>query len=271
MLEMNMTDVKTVADPMGIFFIDNRLLVFKPSNDYKLPYKETVEALKLNVIACHIDAGMRVVSCVTPLNKEAIQSQDYGVYDVRRALVRMQPEEHYQVLKNFHWLNWNRQSQYCGECGKPLEVIIDSTEKKCFSCKKSFFPRFSPAVMVLVYSGNKVLLARSSHFPAGDYSAVAGFIDVGETAEQAAHREVKEELGIDIDNLTYFSTQTWPFPDSFMIAFTARYAGGELKIDPEEIEDARWFTKDDLPDLTPSVSIARTLLRHFVEDIYSIA
>lgn len=123
--------------------------------------------------------------------------------------------------------------------------------------------------MVLIQKEDKILLARSPHFQPGFYSAIAGFIDLGETAEHAAHREVKEELGIEITDLEYFSTQTWPFPDSFMIAFKAKYLDGELKLDENEIEDAGWFGAQDLPMLPPSSSIARQLIESVVNKLPS--
>lgn len=124
----------------------------------------------------------------------------------------------------------------------------------------SFFPRFSPAVIVLIYNEDEVLLARSLHFSLGTYSAIAGFIDIGESAEQAVHREVKEELNIAITNLECFGSQTWPFPDSFMIAFKAQYLSGIVTPDPKEIEDARWFNLNALPQLPSSASIAKQLI-----------
>ena len=144
-----------------------------------------------------------------------------------------------------------------------MKANFEATAKECIFCEQSFFPRFSPAVMVLVHKEDKILLARSYRFPPGDYSAIAGFIELGESAEQAAHREVKEEVGIEITNLRYFSSQAWPFPDSFMIAFKADYLSGELILEPDEIEDAKWFSRNDLPNLPPSVSIARELINSF--------
>jgi NAD+ diphosphatase len=114
--------------------------------------------------------------------------------------------------------------------------------------------------MVLVERGNELLLARSPHFRPGVFSALAGFVEAGETLEQCAVREVREEVGVEIANLRYFHSQPWPFPDSLMIAFFADYAGGEITPDPSEIEAADWFPRDALPMLPDPVSIARRLI-----------
>jgi NAD+ diphosphatase len=105
-----------------------------------------------------------------------------------------------------------------------------------------------------------VLLARANRFPGAMYSALAGFVEPGETIEDCIHREVREEVGVDVTDLRYFASQSWSFPHSLMIAYTARYAGGELKPDPAEIADVRWFGVDALPDLPSTVSIARRLI-----------
>ena len=114
--------------------------------------------------------------------------------------------------------------------------------------------------MVLIKRDDRILLARSPHFRPGMYSAIAGFVEIGESAETAVHREVMEEVGINIRDLTYFGSQSWPFPASFMIAFTAHYAGGEILIDRSEIEDAKWFSVHDLPDLPLPPTIVRSLI-----------
>ena len=131
---------------------------------------------------------------------------------------------------------------------------------QCDQCGLSAYPRISPAVMVLVKRGRELLLARSPHFKPGVFSALAGFVEAGETLEDCAAREVKEEVGIDIGHLQYFSSQSWPFPNSLMVAFFAEYAGGEITPDPTEIEAADWFDIDELPRLPDTVSIARRLI-----------
>lgn len=179
---------------------------------------------------------------------------------LRSFLAQAEAKTQHLIAKAYHWLNWDKIARYCGQCGASLMLDFHTPQRICSHCKTTFFPRFSPAVMVLIQKGDKILLARSPHFTAGVYSAIAGFIDAGETAEMAAHREVKEELGIDIKDLRYFGTQAWPFPDSFLIAFTAQYAGGTLQIDPNEIEAAQWFSLHSLPTLPNSASIAYQLI-----------
>ena len=126
-----------------------------------------------------------------------------------------------------------------------------------------FYPRLSPAVIVLVKRENEVLLARSPGFPEGMYSVLAGFVEPGESIEETIGREVREEVGIEVENLRYFGSQPWPFPNSLMIGFTTNYAGGELRIEPAEIEDAGWYRVDSLPKLPPKVSIARAMIDSF--------
>ena len=130
----------------------------------------------------------------------------------------------------------------------------------CAGCDLVVYPRISPAIMVLISRGDELLLARSHRFKPGVFSALAGFVEAGETLEQCAVREVREEVGIEITNLRYFGSQPWPFPDSLMVAFFADYAGGTIQPDPLEIEAAGWFLRDALPILPEPVSIARQLI-----------
>lgn len=157
-------------------------------------------------------------------------------------------------------LDWQRNHQYCGRCGRFTEKAAGEFSMRCPACSLVAYPRISPAVMVLVARGDKLLLARSPHFAPGVFSALAGFVEAGETLEQCAAREVREEVGIEIQNLRYFSSQSWPFPNSLMVAFLADYAGGKITPDPSEIEAADWFLRSQLPVLPDPVSIARRLI-----------
>lgn len=157
-------------------------------------------------------------------------------------------------------LDWQANHRFCGRCGTPTARKADELAMHCPGCNLLAYPRLSPAVMVLVRDGEKLLLGRSPHFKPGVFSALAGFVEPGETLEQCAAREVREEVGIDIANLRYFRSQPWPFPNSLMIAFFADYAGGAITPDPDEIEAADWFTPDALPILPEPISISRQLI-----------
>lgn len=126
------------------------------------------------------------------------------------------------------------------------------------------FPRISPAVIVLIEREGEILLARSVRFAAGMYGLIAGFVEPGETLEETARREIMEEVGITVRDLTYVASQPWPFPNSLMVGFTAKWAGGEITPDSAEIEDARWFHPDALPVLPSKISIARRLVDEFL-------
>lgn len=157
-------------------------------------------------------------------------------------------------------LDWQNHHRFCGKCGTPTTMKSNEPAMQCPNCGLLAYPRISPAVMVLVRDGDRLLLARSPHFKPGVFSALAGFVEPGETLEQCAIREVREEVGIEIANLRYFHSQPWPFPNSLMVAFFADYAGGTITPDPNEIEAADWFARDALPLLPEPISISRRLI-----------
>ncbi len=154
---------------------------------------------------------------------------------------------------------WARTHRYCGACGSPTQRLSGERAMKCTGCGHSAYPRVSPAMMVLVKRGPDILLARHARGPR--WSALAGFLEAGESIEDAIHREVREEVGLEVKDLRYFASQSWPFPHSLMVAFTAEYAGGTLAPDITEIAEARWHAPGEaLPELAPSQSVARALI-----------
>jgi NAD+ diphosphatase len=168
----------------------------------------------------------------------------------------------------FQIVDWDRSHQFCGRCGTPTQIKNHERARECPSCGQVHYPRIAPAIMALVRRGREFLLARSPHFAPGMYSALAGFVEPGETLEQTLVREVREEVGIEVANVRYFASQPWPFPHSLMIAFNADYAGGEIAPAPGEIEAAEWFTVDRLPPALPSkISISRRLIDATLADL----
>jgi NAD+ diphosphatase len=156
---------------------------------------------------------------------------------------------------------WDGAHQFCGRCAVATELMPDERARRCPKCGLTVHPRLAPAVIVLVERADgRVVLARNARFPDGMYSCVAGFVEPGETLEDAVHREVREEVGIEVTDLHYFGSQPWPFPHSLMIGFCAKYASGDLTPDGEEIVEAGWFSPHDLPGLPGEMSIARALI-----------
>lgn len=160
-------------------------------------------------------------------------------------------------------VDWNRTHRFCGRCGAETETLESELAKRCPNCGMTFHPRLSPAAIMLVWRDDELLLARSPHFVKGMYSALAGFVEPGESIEQTVRREIREEVGIEVGEVRYFGSQPWPFPNSLMIGFLAEYESGELRVDPDEIEDAKWFSLDELPSLPPRNAIARRMIDAF--------
>ena len=169
------------------------------------------------------------------------------------------------AARAFQVVEWDRTHRYCGRCGTRTRDKDGERAKECPNCGYTAYPRVTPAMMALVTHGRNLLLARSHRFPHGMYSALAGFVEPGETIEDCIRREVREEVGIEIREIRYFSSQSWAFPHSLMIAYTAEYAGGELRPDESEIAEARWFAWDAVPNLPPSISISRRLIAATIE------
>jgi len=163
--------------------------------------------------------------------------------------------------------DWDRTFRYCGKCGSLTENHSEERAKICPECGHTTYPKISPAMICSVTRGNKILLARGSKFTQPVYSVLAGFVEPGETLEETVEREVMEETGISVKNIKYFGNQPWPFSSSMMIAFTAEYESGDIKIDDKEILDAGWFTPGNLPMLPTPYSIARRLIMNFVENV----
>jgi NAD+ diphosphatase len=160
-------------------------------------------------------------------------------------------------------LHWERTSGHCPRCGARTARIAGEWGKRCPACGYEHYPHLHPAVIILVKDGDRCLLARKAIWAPGRYALVAGFVDNGESLEGAVEREIKEEVGVDVTDIRYVGSQNWPFPSQVMIGFVAAYAGGEITIDHDELEDARWFPCDRLPDGPSRHSIAGWILATF--------
>ncbi len=162
-------------------------------------------------------------------------------------------------------VEWDRTTRFCGRCATPTEPAPGERARRCPTCGLLAFPRLAPAVITLIERDGEALLARGRTFPVPMYSCVAGFVEPGETLEDAVRREVHEEVGVHLAEVRYIASQPWPFPHSLMIGFEATWASGDIVIDEAEIVDAQWFRPDDLPMIPPGMSIARTLIDRWLD------
>ncbi|WP_447553067.1 NAD(+) diphosphatase [Vreelandella sp. EE22] len=162
---------------------------------------------------------------------------------------------------------WLENHRFCGRCGAEATRLVHEFAMHCHVCGHRNYPRISPCIITLVTSGEAMLLARSPRFPAGRYSTLAGFIEPGESAEEAVHREVFEEVGVHIDNLRYHQSQAWPFPHSLMLGYFAEATTRRIYIDGVEISDAAWFSPRKLPTLPPTYSISRELIETHLANV----
>jgi NAD+ diphosphatase len=172
-----------------------------------------------------------------------------------------------RILRSYHLSLWRKDSRFCGRCGG-INEDADSGElaRQCTVCGRLEFPRISPAVITIVTNDRgEALLAHNKNFASGIYSIIAGFIEAGESLEATVAREIKEEVNIDVKDIRYIRSQPWPFPNSLMLGFAARYSGGELKPDGIEIDDAKWFSRESLPSLPGSSSVSRFLINLWLE------
>ena len=168
------------------------------------------------------------------------------------------------ALRALHIKNWHSTWKLCPSCGGRLKFSDTERAKICSECSQIHYPVISPAVIVAVRKGQKLLLAQNKRFPRRSrYSILAGFVEAGESLEETVRREIFEEVGIRVQNIKYFGSQGWPFPHSLMLGFTAEHESGEIIVDDVEIGHADWYGKDEMPEIPPHGSISRKLIEDF--------
>jgi NAD+ diphosphatase len=183
-----------------------------------------------------------------------------------RSLLGVIEEEHLNTAgRAYEIINWDRNHQFCGTCGAPTISKIDERARLCTSCGLLAYPRIAPVIIVAVTRGEKLLLAHNRAMKNDMYSLIAGYVEVGESLEECVAREVREEVGLEIEDTVYAGSQPWPFPSSLMIGFTARYHSGEITVDGHEIAQACWFSPSEFPFIPPKGSISRRLIDQFVD------
>ena len=203
---------------------------------------------------------------VAALGADHLAHKDMEFRDLRSLFGTLDDDIFCLAGRAIQIVHWHREHRFCGKCGSAMLDRRSELARKCPDCNFISYPRLSPAVIMSIIRDDHILLARAPRFPAGMYSTLAGFVEPGETLEEAVCREVFEEVAVCVDNIRYVASQPWPFPHSLMIGFTCSYKSGEIRIDEKELEDARWFSVADLPVLPSMLSISRLLIEKFIEN-----
>lgn len=184
---------------------------------------------------------------------------------LRKSYYKLSRDLYLKAGKCQEILYWDHNTQYCGVCGSPMKMHTDIS-KRCPNCGKEVWPELATAIIVLIHKGNEVLLVHARNFKGDFYGLVAGFVETGETLEEAVHREVMEETGLTITNLKYFGSQPWPYPCGLMVGYNADYVSGDIHLQRSELSKCDWFTRDNLPTIPEKLSIARKLLDNWLDE-----
>lgn len=244
-------------------FYKEELVFQRKEETYSVPYGETpppfpvshwLEGMELEGIPCR----------VASLDTFDEESEEYHVMGLRASYGIIEDKMYYAGGKAFQLVYWDRTTQFCPVCGTRTEQT-GSICKKCPSCGYEQFPSISPAAIVLIRKDDSILLVRARNFRGTFKGLVAGFLEAGETLEECVAREVMEETGLSVCNITYFGNQSWPYPSTQMIGFIADYAGGEIQLQDEELSFGAFFTKDNLPELPRKLSLARKMIDWWLE------
>ena len=250
--------------PLWFIFYKDKLLLAKQGEKFAVPAGEEAP-VGLSKSSSVMEVG--TMDDGTPIKTFAPNAPDindtaFEWIDLRKSFYLL-PREHYlKAGKCRELIYWDSNTQYCGTCGTPLRMYTPIS-KRCPQCGREIWPALSPAIIVLVHKGNEALLVHARNFKGDYYGLVAGFVETGETLEEAVHREVAEETGITITNLRYFGSQPWPYPNGLMVGFEADYVAGNIHLQKEELSHGAWFSKEKLPAVPDKLSIARKMIDHW--------
>ncbi len=250
----------------GYWFIfkDHEMLVKVKGMDISIPYTENVEELKVTPIRTQYLGTLDGTSCYSAevcLETEAPEGMAFK--DLKHLHQFLEEDIYLLAGKAVQVVTWDRDHQFCGRCGAPTETSEYEMAKVCPDCGFRSYARLSPAIITAIIKDDKLLMAKHG-YRGGFYGLIAGFVEPGETLEEAVERETMEEVGLKVKNIKYFGSQSWPFPHSLMVGFTSEYESGEIKEDGREIIRAKWFSPGDIPRMPSRVSIASELIDWFV-------
>lgn len=249
-----------------VFCKEDLVLEVKGDGEYTIPFAEECPIALKPWHTVHniqpMDDGTMVKT--VRIDSPVTDNPRYEMYPLRQSYYKLPHPLYLKAGKCQEILYWDANTKYCGVCGSPTKLETDIS-KRCTGCGKEIWPQLATAIIVLIHRGDEVLLVRGRNFKRDFYGLVAGFVETGETLEEAVHREVLEEVGLKITNIRYFGSQPWPYPCGLMVGYEADYVSGEIKLQKEEIAKGGWFTRDNLPNIPEKLSIARMLIDKWID------
>ena len=249
-----------------IFSKDN-LLVRLKGESFEIPFIKSSEELELKTVTAQYLGLFDGKDCYcTELELTETVPENYDFKDLRYLFDFLDVDMYFLAGKAKQIVDWDRTHRFCGQCGSKTNQMEDERAKICPECGFMSYPRISPAIIVGVIRDGKLLMAHSTHYKNSFYSIIAGFLEAGETLEDCVQRELMEEVGIKVKNIRYFGNQPWPFPNTLMVGFLADYDSGEINVDGIEIDDAGWYSSDEIPLIPSKISIARRIIDWFKEN-----
>jgi NAD+ diphosphatase len=256
-------DQKPSANDFIFNFDGNSVLLRNYNNEIELPRRSDLHFLSPKEDGIFLFA-LDNNACFLIIDKTTIENVEFKFEDISFFRTTSKQEIAWACIAALHLKNWYEQNKFCGKCGKLLKHKADERALQCGECGNVVYPKISPAVIVSIVCGDKILLARNSIFPGAWFSLIAGFVDVGETLEETVVREVKEETGLDVKNIRYYKSQPWPLSSSLMIGFVAEADDSQqIVIDKSELTEVAWFNRGSLPEHPRNISIAGEMIEKF--------
>lgn len=250
-----------------VFHKDSILLTKEQDGSFSVPCQESVPLCAshnthiMDVSESIDDIEVKAVSIDSPVTDDFT----FEMCNLRKSFYKLSPQLYKMAGKCHELLYWDRNTRFCGICGAPM-VMDTVISKRCTNCGKIMWPQLATAIIVLINRGDELLLVHARNFKSDFYGCIAGFVETGESLEEAVRREVMEETHIEIINLRYFKSQPWPYPCGLMVGFFAEYKSGELALQESELSKGGWFNKDNLPTIPEKLSLARMLIDRWLEE-----
>ena len=252
-------------DALYFIFIEDRIVCLSEGGIPRAVTRDEFRWFDVDVSLRHYLGRWEGRSCYVLVIAGTVPD-GFAAVDLRDWMERVDPAFFYLAGRARQVVDWHRNHRFCGRCGAATRDHEADRAKQCPNCGLLNYPRLSPSIIVLVRRGDEMLLARNARWRHGMFSTIAGFVEPGESIEQAVHREVREEVGLEISGLRYMGSQPWPFPNSLMLGFHADYAGGDIVCQEDEIDEARWFHYTQRPNTPTRMAISAWLIDAFVRE-----